>query len=109
MIVFMSWAVFWIDLTQAGSRISIASSAVLTIIFFQFFLGRVVPRAQYFTRVDYFSLGSMLLVFLALAAAVADNTMNSSGRELLARKIQWWSRLLFPASFVALIVIAFLI
>ena len=109
MIVFMSWAVFWIDLTQAGSRISIASSAVLTIIFFQFFLGRVVPRAQYFTRVDYFSLGSMLLVFLALAAAVAENAMNSLGRELVALKIQWWSRLLFPASFVALIVFAFLI
>ncbi len=65
--------------------------------------------APYFTRIDYFSLGAILLVFLALAEAVAGNAMNRLGRELLALKIQWWSRLLFPASFVALIVIAFLI
>jgi hypothetical protein len=109
MIVFMSWAVFWIDLTQIGPRMSISAASVLTIIFFQFQLGQLVPWAPYFTRVDYFSLGSILLVFLSLAEAVSGNALVKWGRESLALKIQWWSRVLFPASFVALVVIAFLI
>ncbi len=109
MIVFMSFAVFWIDLTQIGPRMSIAAASVLTIIFFQFHLGKLVPWVPYFTRVDYFSLGSMLLVFLALAQAVSGNALIRWGCESLALNIQWWSRLLFPASFVALIIIAFLI
>ncbi len=109
MIVFMSFAVFWIDLTQVGTRMNIAAASVLTIIFFQFHLGKLIPWAPYFTRVDYFSLGSMLLVFLALAQAVSGNALAKGGHESLALNIQWWSRLLFPASFVALIIIAFLI
>jgi hypothetical protein len=51
----------------------------------------------------------MLLVFLALAQAVSGNALIRWGCETLALNIQWWSRVLFPASFVALIVIAFLI
>jgi len=109
MIISMSWAVFWINLEQIGPRMSIAAASMLTIIFFQFKLGQLVPLVPYLTRVDYYSLGSILLVFLALAETVTGDAMNRMGQELLALKIQWWSRLLFPAFYVALIVIAFLI
>ena len=105
-IVFMSWLVFWIDPSQLGPQLGLAATAVLTLIAYRFLLGSLVPRVSYLTRLDLFILGSTLLVFLALMEAVASVRI-AAVNEHLGRRLDQWSRVLFPVAFVLVVVWAF--
>jgi hypothetical protein len=109
MIVFMSWAVFFIDPSQVGPRIGLSTAAVLTLIIFQFHLGKLIPQVSYFTRADYFSVGSMILVFLALAETTLVNALNRWEQKAFALKFERWARLTFPIFFVVLFIFAFVV
>ena len=43
LIVFMAWTVFWVDPTEVGPQFGVATASVLTLIAFQFSLGRMLP------------------------------------------------------------------
>jgi hypothetical protein len=109
LIVFMSWAVFLIEPSQAGPQIGISTASVLTLILFQFHLSKLVPSVPYFTRADHFSTGAMLLVFMALAEAVLSNALIRLSPNSLALRMDRWSRLLFPTAFVGLLIFAFFV
>ena len=99
-IIFMSWAVFWIDPTQIGVQVGIATTAILTLIAFLFSLEARLPRISYLTRIDYFIFGSLTLVFLAFLQAIVTCSLGFQGNIALARRIDVWSRWVFPLSFV---------
>ncbi|MHC4150012.1 MAG: hypothetical protein ACYSR5_11065, partial [Planctomycetota bacterium] len=65
-IVMMAWGAFYIDPTNTGAQIGVATSSMLTLIAYRFMLGDLIPRLSYMTRLDYFTLGSTILVFLTL-------------------------------------------
>ena len=100
----MSWAVFWIDPTQVSSQISVSVTAILTLIAYRFALGNLLPRISYLTRLDYLLLGSTILVFLALVEVTATSRLVVLGKESLARTLDKWARIVFPAAFVAVLV-----
>jgi hypothetical protein len=107
LIVFMSWAVFWINPSHLPSQIGVATSAVLTLIAFQFSLGYLLPRLSYLTRVDRFLLGSTALVFLAFGEAVLTGYLAARGQEARAERFDRVARLLFPLGFLAVITHSF--
>jgi len=82
---------------------------MVILVIFQLNLGTILPRVSYLTRVDYFVLGSLILVFLALVEAVTSGVIAARGKEALARKLDRWSRWFFPASFLMLVALAFLV
>ena len=104
LIVAMSWIVFWIDPKQSGTQIGVSTTSMLTLIAYRFMVGGDIPAVPYLTRLDHFILGSTILVFAALAQAVMTAILASKGRSALARRIDTWCRLLFPAVFVAVTV-----
>ena len=61
-VVFMSWAVFWIDPAVAPARISLSATAVLTVFAYQFVLSNLLPRVSYLTRLDRYFVGAAILV-----------------------------------------------
>ena len=99
-IVMMSWGAFYIDPTNAGAQIGVATSSMLTLIAYRFMLGNLLPRLPYMTRLDYFTLGSTALVFLTLVEVVVTTNLALREREKIARRIDRWCRVLFPAGFV---------
>ena len=99
-IVIMSWGAFWIDPTNAGAQIGVATSSMLTLIAYRFMLGNLIPRLPYMTRLDYFLLGSTSLVFLTLVEVVVTSHLARSSREKLGRKLDRISRLVFPITFI---------
>lgn len=103
-IVAMSWAAFWIDPRQAGAQIGVASSAILTLIAYRFVLASLLPRLPYMTRMDYLTLGSTLLVFLALTQVILTSTLARKNLVKTARWIDRVSRVAFPSAFVLLFV-----
>ena len=106
-IVFMSWAAFWMDPSQQGSRVSVSITSVLTLIAYRFLLGAIVPRISYLTRLDIFILGATILVFLGLVEVVASGNLTVRGSDRAGRRLDRWSRLVFPAAFAVIIAWAF--
>jgi hypothetical protein len=109
LIVFMSWAVFWIKPGLLPPQIGVSTSAILTLIAFQFSLGYMLPRLSYLTRADRFLIGSTLLVFLAFGEALRTSYLANRDQEDRALRIDRISRVLFPSLFVVLLIISFVL
>jgi leucyl-tRNA synthetase len=102
-VVFMSWAAFWIKRSETGVRIAVATSSVLTLIAHRFVLASLLPRLPYMTRMDYFTVGSTLLVFLALLTVVFTSFFDPEEcSDCTARRINIGSRFAFPIVFFVL-------
>ena len=102
LIVAMSWVVFWIDPKESGTQISVAITTMLTLIAYRFALGVDLPKVDYMTRLDFFILGSTVLIFATLLQAVITTSLARSGKLFEAREVDIWCRWLFPGGFVLL-------
>lgn len=109
LIVFMSWAVFWINPKHLPSQAGVSTSAVLTLIAFQFSLGYLLPRVSYLTRADRFVMGSAVLVFLAFGEALLTASLADRDQADLAHKIDARSRWMFPLGFIVVLFASFAI
>jgi hypothetical protein len=58
---------------------------------------------------DYFTLGSTVLVFFALVEVIMTSYLARKERTLMARKFDRISRVAFPAAFVLLFIFTFYI
>jgi gamma-aminobutyric acid receptor subunit beta len=80
---------------------------MLTHIAYRFILGNQLPRVSYFTLLDYFILGSTVLVFMALLEVVITSGLAQAGKTAQAHRLQRAARLVFPLLFCLLIVAVF--
>lgn len=103
LIVWMSWAVFWINPGLLPPQVGVATSAILTLIAFQFSLGYMLPRLSYLTRADRFLIGSTLLVFLAFGEAIWTSYLASHDEEEKALAMDRKARILFPIGFAVVL------
>jgi hypothetical protein len=101
-VVAMSWAPFWVERSNVGVRLGVATSSILTLIALRFVLAGLLPRLPYMTRMDHFTVGITLLLFLALIAVVSTAYLSNNNREAQARTIDLWARAAFPATFLLL-------
>ena len=102
LIVAMSWVVFWIDPKEAGIQIGVSMTSMLTLIAYRFMVGNLVPNVSYLTRMDFFILGSTLLVFAALIQAVMTSRLVHNKNTMTAEKMDRWCRAIFPSTFAVL-------
>jgi hypothetical protein len=106
-VVLMSWTVFWIDPVKIEAQLAVAATAMLTVIAYQFTLSNMLPKISYFTQLDYFIVGSNILVFLALLEAVISSAIARENREKLARKFDQYSRYIFPLFYIIVLLVTF--
>ena len=107
LVIFMSWAVFWIDPQHIAPRIGLSATAILTLIAYQFAFVDLLPRISYLTRADRFTLSSSVLVFLALVEAVATSALARQGRTEAGNRLDRYSRVAFPAALAGIIAFSF--
>ena len=103
LIVMMSWIVFWIDPKESGTQINVAITTMLTLIAYRFAVGIDLPKVDYMTRLDFFILGSTLMIFATLLQAVVTTSMAKSSKLFEARQIDLWCRWIFPVGFILLV------
>jgi hypothetical protein len=108
LIIAMSWVVFWIDPTESGTQIGVATTTMLTLIAYRFAMGGDLPKISYLTRMDFFILLSTVLVFLSLLEVVITSYLAKIGRLNIARRIDRVARLCIPGIFIILTLLAFL-
>jgi len=99
LIVFMSWAGFWIDPVNASAQISVAVTSMLTLIAYRFAVDTQLPRLPYMTRLDVFFLISTLLVFFSLIEVLITTILDNNGQTERAKKVDRYCRVIFPIIF----------
>jgi hypothetical protein len=96
LVVLMAWIVFWIPREHVPSRIGLAATSMLTLIAYRFAMSSVLPPIAYLTRLDVFMIGASVLVFSALATAVAVTYTMDYVDTVLADRINLAGRILAP-------------
>lgn len=106
LIVMMSWTVFWIDPSNAGTQIAVATTSMLTLIAYRFAIDSQIPRVPYMTKIDQFIVVATVLVFLCLMQVLATSRLDQIGKQELARQVDRVSRVVFPIVFIAGLAVA---
>ena len=106
-VVFMSWAVFWVSPENTAPRIALAGTSMLTLIAFRLAITSSLPPIPYLTDFDIFTVGATVLVFVALTEAVRTTALWDNNRKRYALRMNNISRALFPAAFIVLMVVSF--
>lgn len=107
LILIMSWAAFWINPTEAGPQLGLAASSMFTLIAHRLVMTNYLPKLPYMTRLDYFSILIMIMVFMALIEVVITSILAYHEHLEKAKKIDRFSRVLFPVLFVLIIAWSF--
>jgi hypothetical protein len=102
-ILFLSWAVFWIDPTQVGAQIGVSGTSILTLIAFLYRLDNLLPPVSYLTRIDHFIFTSLLLVFFAYLEALVSVTIAAKGKVKMALNLDKAFRFGYPVLYLLLI------
>lgn len=101
LMVFLSWAVFWIEASDLSNQITVAVTTILTVIAFAFAISATMPRLPYLTYIDAFFLECYIYVFLAVVELMTVHvTHRSEVRRDLGLRIRKYSRFAIPAAFV---------
>jgi hypothetical protein len=108
LVVMMTWTVFWMPLEFVAPRVGLVATSMLTLIAYRFSMTSVLPPIAYLTRLDKFMVAASILVFGALAAAVAISYFEHRGHDASARRLNYVSRVLAPLSFLAVYWMVFL-
>jgi len=108
-IVGMSWAAFWINPGQTGAQLGLAGSSILSLIAYRFVLANLIPPLPYMTRMDYFTLGSTLLVFFALVEVIVTSTLARKDLLRVAVAVDRTARIAFPGALAVVFVWSFLL
>jgi hypothetical protein len=101
LIVMMSWAVFWIEPTDAGTQMGVSVTAMLTLIAYRFAIDGDVPKLPYLTRLDAFVLMSTILIFVSMVEVMITSKLAHRDRWALAQLIDRRCRWIFPILFAA--------
>lgn len=102
-IVCMGWLVFWIAPASINPRISVSVTSMLTLIAHRFVIKGELPNLPYLTTMDYFLLGSTLMVLLGLIEVVIVHHVVSRGDEAKALRLNHIFRWSYPLPFLALL------
>jgi hypothetical protein len=98
LIVLMSWSAFWMKIGDVAPKLAMGASSMLTLIAYRSYLSGLVPRISYMTLMDYFVMGSTVLVSATLVGSLLINYQHQKGRNEAAIRIQFWSRIAFPVA-----------
>lgn len=111
LIVALSWAVFWMDESDLGDRLSISFTGLLTVVAYQFILGDTLPHLSYLTFMDVLINYSFVMMALTVVENVLVHILRIEEHRIqVALRVDQSSRLLFPMIYflgLAAIVVAF--
>lgn len=102
LIVAMSWLVFWLDPRMASTQISVATTAMLALIAYRCAIGDMVPKLAFLTSLDYFVLGSTILIFVSLLEVVYTSYLAGRDQLVRARSLDVTCRWLMPLLFAVM-------
>lgn len=104
-ILFLSWAVFWIDPSQVGAQIGVSGTSILALIAFLFKLDNDLPPVSYLTHMDHFIFTTLVLVFVSYLEALVSTTYAVKGNKKFADRLDYTFRIGYPIVFLIVFII----
>ncbi|MGB0415874.1 MAG: hypothetical protein ACPGKS_03390 [Coraliomargarita sp.] len=104
-IVSMAWLVFWLDPSAHNPRVSVSVTSMLTLIAHRFVIQRELPKLPYLTSMDFFLLGSTLIVLLGLVCVVIVLNLYTRGEKEQATRVNFFFRCIYPLPFIGLLLL----
>ena len=106
LIVMLSWAVFWMDRSSLGDRMSVSFVGILTAVAFQTMVGGLMAPIDYLTLMNAFIALSFLVmcatVVINLVMGALDRSGNSQRGDRIDRRCRW----IFPSVYAGLLLAA---
>jgi hypothetical protein len=99
LMVFLSWAVFWVDPVDLSNMVQIAVTTILTVIAFAFAISATMPRVPYITLIDAFFLTCYIFVFISVVELMTVHTAHRRRGADVGKRIRRVSRWLVPAAY----------
>jgi hypothetical protein len=99
LMVFLSWAVFWVDPFDLSNQVEIAVTTILTVIAFAFAISATMPRVPYITFIDAFFLTCYVFVFIAVVELMTVHYTHRRRGPDASKRIRHVSRWLVPAAY----------
>ena len=109
LVLFMAWTVFWLPPSVVAPRIAVSTASIFSLLALGFSIRLNLPAVAYITRVDWFILGSTLMVFGALGVAVIGSRLSIRGMEGAAERLNIQARWSYPLLFGITLLIAIMI
>jgi len=107
-ILFLSWAVFWIDPSQIGAQIGVSGTSILALIAFLYKLDNNLPPVSYLTHMDHFIFTTLVLVFVSYLEALVSTTYALKGKKVFADRLDLVFRIGYPLIFLVVFIIFWL-
>jgi hypothetical protein len=107
LVLLMSAAAFWIDHSNSGSQISVAYTAILTLVAYRFLISKMVPAVSYLTLLDRFILGASILAVCVLIESIWTGRLTAQGQLAKSIRIDYYSRWFFMAGYLVILVVSF--
>jgi hypothetical protein len=99
-IVAMSWSVFWVHPSDLNTQMQVSITSMLAAIAFNFAISGSLPSLAYLTWIDAFIFTCYSIIFLSIVEDMAVHLAWRSRRRTLARRLDRWSRWVFPLAFL---------
>ena len=104
-LLILSCSIFWISPTQLESRVTVSIVVLLSLIAYNFVIDADIPKLGYLTFLDNFVLVSYLFAGIPTIQTVISNNLVSRHDQTFAKKIDNFSKVLFPVLYLSTIVI----
>lgn len=106
LILLLAWMVHWLPPTVIPSRIGMSSATVFSLIALGVSFRLTLPAIDYLTRADRFVVLATLLVAVSLAVTIVTSAWASGDKLEQAERLSKRMRVLFPAAYVGIILVA---
>jgi len=97
----ISWVGFWRKPTEGG-RLAMTFSCMLTVIAYNFVIGNSLPRIPYLTRLDRVFILTYAFIALAIFQGTIVSYLVNNERDRRVPAIDRFSRIAFPAVYLAI-------
>ena len=109
LLVSLTWIVFWLDKQSVTDRINISFIGILSVVAYYFVIQDEVPEISYLTFIDVFVLESFLILAASVIITLIIGKLDQAGKVALGDKLDRISRWAFPASYITLAIMAYLL
>lgn len=106
LIVVLSWSVFWMERSSLGDRISVSFVGILTAVAYQIVVGDLLPHVSYITLMHAFLNFSFFIMCATVVVNLVVGACDRKGRVALGDLIDRRCRILFPITYLGLLLAA---
>ena len=100
LIVALSWAVFWMERSSLGDRISVSFIGILTAVAYQNVVSDLIPHLSYYTFINGFAMISFYFMFATVLVNLIVGALDMKGQSERGDTLDLRCRWIFPTAYL---------